>query len=278
MTILCKAPMLAILAIGICMPIPTLAYLSPEEVFGIELPGEPSVEPLPSLEETTVSPANGTGTASDENGGTPSDADTETDGESDALLKPAAEEEVATDTTRTFYRGGEPVDIAEPAADPNGTAEDQPAEEEVLPAGDMTDDEGANPSALIEALQVAERQAEITEEGMMEEGMVAEETQAEEEPVPSPAPSARGGTLFGIGGIELIGIAAVLGALSLGAFMLLKKKMTSKVSVPENPQQDTVPPPPAEPRSTRLQEAIEDIKEEATHNGGTTSTDTGAQQ
>ncbi|MDD3896815.1 MAG: hypothetical protein PHU04_03165 [Candidatus Peribacteraceae bacterium] len=270
MKILRKAPILAILTIGICLPIPALAYLSPEEVFGIELPAEPSTESLPSPEETAVPPANGTDAASDENGDIPSDADTETVDGSDALLRPAAEEEVPTDTARTFYRGGEPVDIAEPLADPNGTTENQPTEEEVLPAEDRTDDEGADPDALIEALQAAERQAEITEE---------EETPEEEEPVPSPAPSAREEMLSGIGGIEVIGIAAILGALSLGAFMLLKKKMGSMATlIPEKQQQTAVPPPPAEQSSTRLQEVIEEIKEETAHNGGTTGTDTGAQQ
>jgi len=219
----------------------------------------PFADTLPALADETI-PADEI-TALSEDPVAPSGADNTYE---EDLLRPAVEEQVTPVTTRIFYRRGEPVDITNPSPDPDTTEQPDP----ILPAeepdatGAITNalpTEAVDPSAPVEALQEAEA---ATEE-------VAQKPAATPEPSP--------GFLSGIGGIGIVGIAAVLGALSLGAFAFLKKKLGARTTVPKQQSETVVPPPPNETGPTRLQEAIEEIKEEVDQ-GGTSSTDAEPQQ
>lgn len=204
-----------VIAVGIIVPSAVQAYLSPEEVFDIEVQEDATDEVNLPSDESALDAA--------------------------APFQAAPEE-----PERVLYRGGKRVEINIPTSEteedpiPLENLEEENVVDEIAPA------EAASGTDLMEALQEAEADAEV-----------AEEVDA------IAAPEAN--TKSSFGSIWLIGLAALIGAVGLGAFVFLKKKRLLSSPTPETQQEEIIPAPPEEQNSSRLQNAIEDIKEEVLH-------------
>ena len=208
-----------VIAVGIIVPSAAQAYLSPEEVFDIEV-------------QEDVTPA-------------PDEYDVDTYDTGAPSFQAAPDEEPA-EIERVLYRGGKRIKINIPTSEteedpmPLENLEEENVVDEISPA------EAASGTDLMEALQEAEADAEVAEEV---DAIATTEANVKSS----------------FGSIWLIGFAALICAVAIGAFIFLKKKKRLSVPTPDTQQEEIIPAPPEEQNSSRLQDAIEDIKEEVLH-------------
>ncbi len=265
------------IAAVLCLfPVPSAAYLSPEEVFGIEVPeaaaeenGEPSVAPDDTADDTALPHPAATSTG-----------DTATVNTATSTAAVTSEDAAVATGTRPLYRGGKRIDIpvSQPGAETQETAEGETTET-------LQDDEAASASGatgameensfaagsgamqFLKELEEAERAAEEEEkndEQPPEEsgsGALATDDRGSDDTSVAREESrgfgaAFGDIVFGIGGAI---VAVILGVLLL-VFKGHKRSAPQEMAAPATAQA-APQAPAAAPGESKLQQAIDDMRQ-----------------